>query len=34
MAYDEELGARLRALLADERSVTEKKMFGELAFLP
>jgi TfoX-like protein len=33
MAYDEELAGRLRALLADERGITEKKMFGGLAFL-
>ena len=33
MAYDEELAARIRALLADEPDVTEKKMFGGLAFL-
>jgi TfoX/Sxy family transcriptional regulator of competence genes len=33
MAYDEELAARIRDLLADESSVAEKKMFGGLAFL-
>jgi TfoX/Sxy family transcriptional regulator of competence genes len=33
MAYDEDLANRLRELLADEDSVTEKKMFGGLAFL-
>jgi TfoX/Sxy family transcriptional regulator of competence genes len=33
MAYDEELAARIRELLLDERDVTEKKMFGGLAFL-
>ena len=33
MTYDEDLASRLRALLADEDSVTEKKMFGGLAFL-
>ena len=33
MAYDEALARRLRELLADEKSVTEKKMFGGLAFL-
>lgn len=33
MAYDEDLVARLRELLADEPDVTEKKMFGGLAFL-
>jgi TfoX/Sxy family transcriptional regulator of competence genes len=33
MAYDEDLADRLRELLADEDAVTEKKMFGGLAFL-
>jgi TfoX/Sxy family transcriptional regulator of competence genes len=33
MAYDEDLANRLRELLADEDGVTEKKMFGGLAFL-
>ncbi len=33
MAYDEELAARIRDLLADEAGVAEKKMFGGLAFL-
>ena len=33
MAYDAELARRLRELLAGERSITEKKMFGGLAFL-
>jgi TfoX/Sxy family transcriptional regulator of competence genes len=33
MAYDEELAERIRALLAAEAGVTEKKMFGGLAFL-
>jgi TfoX/Sxy family transcriptional regulator of competence genes len=33
MAYDEALAARIRELLAGERAVTEKKMFGGLAFL-
>jgi TfoX/Sxy family transcriptional regulator of competence genes len=33
MPYDEELVNRLRELLADEDAVTEKKMFGGLAFL-
>jgi len=32
-AYDEELAARIRALVAGEPSLTEKKMFGGLAFL-
>ena len=33
MAYDEELASRIRALLGDAPDVTEKKMFGGLAFL-
>jgi TfoX/Sxy family transcriptional regulator of competence genes len=33
MAYDEELAQRIRALVATERRLTEKKMFGGLAFL-
>ena len=33
MAYDEDLANRIRELMADERRVTEKKMFGGLAFL-
>jgi TfoX/Sxy family transcriptional regulator of competence genes len=33
MAYEEKLAERLRDLLADEENVTEKKMFGGLAFL-
>ncbi len=33
MAYDEELADRIRAELARERGVTEKRMFGGLAFL-
>jgi TfoX/Sxy family transcriptional regulator of competence genes len=33
MAYDEELAERIRALVAGERSLSEKKMFGGLAFL-
>jgi TfoX/Sxy family transcriptional regulator of competence genes len=33
MAYDEDLAHRLRELLADEDGITEKKMFGGLAFL-
>ena len=33
MTFDEDLASQLRALLADEDSVTEKKMFGGLAFL-
>ncbi len=33
MAYDEELADRIRQLLRGESGVTEKKMFGGLAFL-
>ncbi|HEY5659922.1 MAG TPA: TfoX/Sxy family protein [Gaiellaceae bacterium] len=33
MAYDEKLAARIRELVAAEPGVTEKKMFGGLAFL-
>src|SRR5205085_1528306 len=33
LAYDEELAARIRALVAGEPSLTEQKMFGGLAFL-
>ena len=33
MAYDEKLAARSRELVAGEADVTEKKMFGGLAFL-
>ena len=33
MAYDEELAERLRELLDGEPRLTEKKMFGGLAFL-
>jgi TfoX/Sxy family transcriptional regulator of competence genes len=33
MAYDEDLANRLREMLADEDGITEKKMFGGLAFL-
>ena len=33
MAYDEELADRIRALVAGEPRLTEKKMFGGLAFL-
>jgi TfoX/Sxy family transcriptional regulator of competence genes len=33
MAYDEELADRIRALIGQEPGVTEKKMFGGLAFL-
>jgi TfoX/Sxy family transcriptional regulator of competence genes len=33
MAYDEDLANRIRELIAAEEGVTEKKMFGGLAFL-
>jgi hypothetical protein len=33
MAYDEDLAYRLRQLLADEEGISEKRMFGGLAFL-
>ncbi len=33
MAYDEDLANRLRELLSAEDMVTERKMFGGLAFL-
>lgn len=33
MAYDEDLAERIRELLFGESDVTEKKMFGGLAFL-
>jgi TfoX/Sxy family transcriptional regulator of competence genes len=33
MAYDEDLANRLRELASGEDGVTEKKMFGGLAFL-
>ena len=33
MAYDEHLANRIRELIADVPNVTEKKMFGGLAFL-
>jgi TfoX/Sxy family transcriptional regulator of competence genes len=33
VAYDEELADRLRVLLGDRPGLTEKKMFGGLAFL-
>jgi TfoX/Sxy family transcriptional regulator of competence genes len=33
MAYDEDLANRLREQLADEEGVSEKAMFGGLAFL-
>ena len=33
MAYDEDLANRIREQLADRNAVTEKRMFGGLAFL-
>jgi TfoX/Sxy family transcriptional regulator of competence genes len=33
MAYDEDLADRIRELIATEADLTEKKMFGGLAFL-
>jgi TfoX/Sxy family transcriptional regulator of competence genes len=33
MAYDEDLADRIRELVAAESGVTEKRMFGGLAFL-
>jgi TfoX/Sxy family transcriptional regulator of competence genes len=33
MAYDEHLAERIRELVASEPGLTEKKMFGGLAFL-
>jgi TfoX/Sxy family transcriptional regulator of competence genes len=33
VAYDEELAARIRELLGGQADLTEKKMFGGLAFL-
>ena len=33
MAYDDKLAARIRELVAGEKGVAEKKMFGGLAFL-
>jgi TfoX/Sxy family transcriptional regulator of competence genes len=33
MAYDEGLAQRLRELLAGERGVSEKRMFGGIAFM-
>jgi hypothetical protein len=33
MAYDEELAARIRALVDGEPGLTEKKMFGGLGFM-
>src|SRR2546421_1031941 len=33
MSYDEDLANRIRELISAERGVTEKKMFGGLAFM-
>ena len=33
MAYDEDMAARIRDILAQERGLSEKRMFGGLAFL-
>ena len=33
MAYDEDLADRIRELVAGEKRLTERKMFGGLAFL-
>ncbi len=33
MAYDEDLANRIRAIVLSDQSVTEKRMFGGLAFL-
>jgi TfoX/Sxy family transcriptional regulator of competence genes len=33
MAYDEELADRVRLVLADEEGLSERKMFGGLAFM-
>jgi hypothetical protein len=33
MAFDEELAGRVREVLADQSGVTEKRMFGGLAWL-
>jgi TfoX/Sxy family transcriptional regulator of competence genes len=33
MAYDDDLAARIRALVGDRPDLTEKKMFGGLSFL-
>ena len=33
MAYDETLAAQIRELVSDEPGLTERKMFGGLAFL-
>jgi TfoX/Sxy family transcriptional regulator of competence genes len=33
MAYDEDMAYRIRAVLAGQEGVTERKMFGGLAFM-
>jgi hypothetical protein len=33
MAFDADLAARMRSVLSNERGLTEKRMFGGLAFL-
>jgi TfoX/Sxy family transcriptional regulator of competence genes len=33
MAYDESIAAKVRTLIADEAGLTEKKMFGGIAFM-
>ncbi len=33
MAYDEDLAARIREIVAKEKGLSERKMFGGLAFL-
>ena len=33
MAYDEGVAQRLREVFADNKSITEKKMFGGIAFM-
>jgi hypothetical protein len=33
MAYDESVAAKVRTLIADEAGLTERKMFGGIAFL-
>jgi hypothetical protein len=33
MAFDEDLADRIRELVGEERGITEKRMFGGLAFL-
>jgi TfoX N-terminal domain len=33
MPYDHDLAARIRGIVADEPTLTEKKMFGGIAFL-